>query len=319
MNSQLQLSEDLKEEARKQGFFPVGIASIPGSKRLRMRTETLERWLENGNHADMKWMEAPRRKSVETILEGVSSLLAVGLNYYVDKEKDSNALSIARYAWGNDYHKIMKKRLTRVGRWLEEKRPNCQWKICVDSSPVLDKAWAEEAGLGWIGKNSNLINSINGSWMVIGHLLCTERLSPDKPAIANCDKCQICIDQCPTQAITEPFVVDSRRCLAYHTIENRNSELPSFISSAMGSWVAGCDICQEICPWNKKPITSSTDPDVQPKDWILTLTKDKALNFTDNEWKEKLKGSALKRIKPNMWQRNIKAARIPKDKNSVLK
>ena len=172
---------------------------------------------------------------------------------------------------------------------------------------MLDKAWAEEAGIGWIAKNSNLINTKTGSWILLGHLLCTEPLTPDKPAKPKCGKCTICIKRCPTQAITQPFIIDSRKCLAYHTIENRNTNLEEEIKIAMGSWVAGCDICQDVCPWNNNEIKSSKDPEIMPKKWMLELTEDEALSWTDDEWKEKLKGSAFKRIKPWMWRRNIKA------------
>ena len=162
--SQDQLSHDLKEEAKRQGFNPVGIARIPGSKRIQMRTESLQRWLQAGYQADMGWMEAPRRQNIETLLEGVTSVLVVGLNYFTDKQmKSEDELLIARYALGNDYHKVLESRLKEIGRWLQTERPNALWKVCVDSKPLLEKAWAEEAGLGWIGKNSNLINEKQSS------------------------------------------------------------------------------------------------------------------------------------------------------------
>ncbi len=308
MISQEQLSKQLKDEAFQQGFDPVGIARIPGSQRLRLRTAALQRWLKAGNQADMGWMASPRRQDITQNLEGINSLLAVGLNYFVDTNKDKQKLSIARYGWGRDYHKVVKQRLRRIGRWLEQKRPQCHWKICVDSSPLLDKAWAEEAGLGWIGKHSNLINQNKGSWLVIGHLLCTEVLTPDKPSPSLCGKCQKCLDACPTKAITEPFVVDSRRCIAYHTIENRNLFLPKEITNSMGNWVAGCDICQDVCPWNNKGLKSTDDPEMQPKEWILELTKMQALAWDEETWNKKLRGSALKRIKPWMWKRNVSAS-----------
>ncbi len=304
---QNQLSDELKAEVRRLGFHLVGIARTPGSNRIKMRTASLERWLNAGNQADMGWMEAPRRKNIETLLEGVQSVVVVGLNYFtkeaiINKDK----LLIARYAWGNDYHKVIEKRLKKVGKWLEKKRVNCKWTICVDSKPLLEKAWAEEAGIGWIGKNSNLINKNHGSWMVIGHLLCTEALTPDKPSEPLCGNCQKCIEACPTNAISEPFVVNSQKCIAYHNIENRNKELPENIKKSIGKWIAGCDICQEVCPWNEKAIPNQKDPDVQPKKWILNLTKEQVIEWDDDMWKKKLKNSALKRIKPWMWRRNAK-------------
>ena len=307
IRTQFELSKKLKKEAIKQGFDLVGIASVPGSERIQLRTRALQRWLKQGYQAEMKWMSAPRRQEIDTLLEGVNSVLSVGLNYYVKKERKPFALSIARYAWGQDYHKVIEKRLKRIGNWLEQERPNCKWKVCVDSSAFMDKVWAEEAGIGWIGKNSNLINKKYGSWIVIGSLLCTEKLIADQPSKPLCGQCQECIEVCPTNAITEPFVINSNLCLAYHTIENRNTKLPKEISSSLGTWIAGCDICQDKCPWNQQDIPNSCDPDMQPKEWILSLTKQQALSWSDQQWKNQLKGSALKRIKPWMWRRNAES------------
>tara|TARA_Y100001968_G_scaffold332683_1_gene391799 strand:+ start:1610 stop:2545 length:936 start_codon:yes stop_codon:yes gene_type:complete len=305
--SQETLSEKLKKEAKKLGFSAVGIARVPGSTRIKLRTSALQRWLKAGHQADMLWMEAPRRKNIETLLEGVKSVIAVGLNYYVKTKEKPKELSIARYGWGKDYHKLIEKKLKKLGQWLEKEQPSCQWKVCVDSSPLLDKAWAEEAGLGWIGKNSNLINQEIGSWMFLGHLLCTEALTPDKPSIPTCGECEKCIEACPTKAITEPFVINSNLCLAYHTIENKAQDLPAEIKNSMGNWIVGCDICQEVCPWNQKEIPSNNDPSIQPKEWILNLTTKDVLSWDDELWKEKLQGSTLKRIKPWMWRRNANA------------
>ena len=163
-------------------------------------------------------MASPRRRDPGLLLPGLTSLLAVGLNYHVKTVPKPGRLRVARYAWGRDYHRVVDQRLRRVGRWLSDQRPDCQWRVCVDSAPLLDKAWAEEAGLGWIGKHSNVINPQEGSWMVLGHLLTTEQLSPDQPARALCGRCTACLDACPTDAIREPFVVDSSLCLAYHTL-----------------------------------------------------------------------------------------------------
>ncbi len=308
--TQKELTANLKKKAIEEGFNPVGIANIPGSEKIHLRTAALQRWLKAGFQADMKWMEASRRNNIETLLEGAKSVLVVGLNYYVNREQSKGSLSIARYAWGRDYHRVLTKRLKRIGQWLQAERPNCKWKICVDSQPLLEKAWAEEAGLGWIGKNSNLINKNQGSWMVLGNLLCTELLIADEPTKPLCGKCEECIHACPTNAISEPFVIDSRSCLAYHTIENRSQFIPKEIQAKMGKWIAGCDICQDVCPWNKKKIPSNEDPEVAPREWVMNLTKSQALEWEDTIWDEKLQGSALRRIKPWMWRRNAKAIDI---------
>ena len=301
-----ELAAELKQQARAQGFDPVGVAAVPASERLQLRTAALERWLAAGHQASMAWMADGRRRQLELLLPGVRSVLAVGLNYYVNAERAPGSLAVARYGWGRDYHRVLDQRLRRLGRWLEQRSPGVRWRACVDSAPLLDKAWAEEAGLGWIGKHSNLINRRQGSWLLLGHLLLSAELPADEPAESLCGSCTACLEACPTQAIVEPFVVDSRRCIAFHTIENRDPELPREISRAMAPWVAGCDICQEVCPWNRQA-SSSQEPDLQPRSWLLNLQPDEALGWSDQTWDEQLRASALRRIKPEQWRRNIRS------------
>ena len=298
----------IKAEARRLGFEPVGIAAVPGSPRLRLRTAALERWLAAGHQADMAWMADPRRRAVEQLLPGVRSLVAVGLNHHVAAERAPGSLKVARYGWGRDYHRVIDGRLRALGRWLEAKVPGVRWRACVDSAPLLDKAWAEEAGLGWIGKHGNLIHRQRGSWLLLGHLLTTLPLPPDRPAEPLCGRCSRCLEACPTGAIVEPFVVDARRCIAYHTIENRSESLPPQIAESLQGWVAGCDICQDVCPWNRGPLESTADPDLQPRPWLLSLDGEEALGWSDADWDQALRASALRRIRPEMWRRNLRAA-----------
>jgi epoxyqueuosine reductase len=302
------LAEEIRQEAKRLGFDPVGIAAVPAGDRLRLRSAALERWLAAGHQADMAWMADPRRRDVSQLLEGVRSLVAVGLNYHVQAERSPGSLKVARYGWGRDYHRVIDGRLRALGRWLENRVPGVRWRACVDSAPLLDKAWAEEAGLGWIGKHGNLIHPDQGSWLLLGHLLTDLELPADDPATPACGACSACLDACPTGAIVEPFVVDARRCIAFHTIENRAATLPPAIASGLQGWVAGCDICQEVCPWNRKPLPSSTDQDLQPRPWWLNLQATEAMAWSDADWDEKLRASALRRIKPAMWRRNIAAA-----------
>ena len=306
----IELTRKIKEKAFQQGFDAVGIANVPGSTRIKLRTAALDRWIQAGHQATMEWMKSERRKNIENMLAGVQSVLAVGLNYYIDLEKTPKDFSIARYAWGKDYHKLIEKKLKKVGQFLDRERPNSRWKICVDTSAFLDKAWAEEAGIGWIGKHSNIINSKIGSWMFLGHLLCTESLEADQPSKPLCGQCDKCIKACPTNAIEEPFVVNSNKCLAFHTLENRDKTIPLSITKKMSNWIAGCDICQEVCPWNHEKIPSTSEPDLQPSEWILNINRKDALSWNDEQWKDKLNGSALKRIKPWMWRRNINSISI---------
>ena len=305
-----EISKKLKEKAISEGFTISGIASIPGSSRLKLRTNALDRWLSNKHHAEMKWMEAERRKSISTLLEGAKSVLSVGFAY-INSQNNNNKnntdknLKIGKFCQGEDYHKVIYKKLKNIGKWINLEIPDCKWKICVDTSPLLEKAWAEEAGLGWIGKNSNLISKKNGSWFTLGFMILTKDLMPDKPHQSLCGKCEKCIEHCPTKAIVEPFVIQSDLCIAYHTIENRETTIPKKIEKNLNGWVAGCDICQDVCPWNKSVPYNNTFEN-KPKEWIKNLNIE-ALSWDDKTWEENLKGTTLKRIKPWMWRRNIKA------------
>ncbi len=300
-----EFSQKLKKRALYEGFAVSGIASIPGSSRLKLRTKALERWLENNYHSEMKWMESEKRKNIESLLNGAKSVLTVGFNYLSEEQKQKTKFKIGKFGHGEDYHKIIFKKLKKIGKWINNEIPDCKWKICVDTSPLLEKAWAEEAGLGWIGKNSNIINKEYGSWLTLGFMILTKDLTPDNKSQSLCGKCEKCIEKCPTNAITEPFVINSDLCIAYHTIENRNQTLPVQIEQNLNGWIAGCDICQDVCPWNKfAPLNKSIE--ATPRTWIKNLNIE-SLSWNEKKWEENLKGTTLKRIKPWMWKRNIKA------------
>ena len=253
----------------------------------------------------MKWMEAERRKNISTLLEGAKSVLSVGFTYINSENNANKILKVGKFSQGEDYHKVIYKKLKNIGKWINLEIPDCKWKICVDTSPLLEKAWAEESGLGWIGKNSNLISKKNGSWFTLGFIILTRDLVPDKPHQSLCGKCDKCIEHCPTNAIVEPFVIQSNLCIAYHTIESREKTIPKKIGEKLNGWGAGCDICQDVCPWNKSvPLNNAFE--TSPKQWIKELSAD-SLNWDDKTWQDNLKGTTLKRIKPWMWKRNIKA------------
>ncbi|ABM71215.1 Uncharacterized Fe-S protein [Prochlorococcus marinus str. MIT 9515] len=300
-----ELSYELKKRAISEGFAVSAIASIPGSSRLKLRTIALERWLEKNYHGEMKWMEAEKRKNIESLLNGAKSVLTVGFNYLNEEQKEKTKFKVGKFGQGEDYHKVIYKKLKNIGKWINNEIPDCKWRICVDTSPLLEKAWAEEAGLGWVGKNSNLINKKYGSWLTLGFIILTKDFTPDNSSQSLCGKCEKCIEKCPTNAITEPFVINSDLCIAYHTIENRAQKLPDYIEKNLNGWVAGCDICQDVCPWNKRvPFNKSIE--AAPRKWIRNLNID-SLSWDEEKWKKNLQGSTLKRIKPWMWKRNIKA------------
>ena len=299
------LSYMLKERAILEGFALSGIASIPGGSRLELRNKALERWLANNYHSEMKWMESEKRKNIDSLLKNAKSVLTVGFNYLNEEHKKDTKFKIGKFGQGKDYHKVIHKKLKNIGKWINNEIPNIEWKICVDTSPLLEKAWAEEAGLGWIGKNSNLISRDYGSWITLGFMILSEDLMSDRPSQSLCGKCEKCIEKCPTNAIREPFVIDSNLCIAYHTIENRNQKFPAHIEKNLNGWIAGCDICQDVCPYNKSvPFNKSCE--ATPKKWMQNLNVE-SLSWEDKEWELKLKGTTLKRIKPWMWKRNIKA------------
>ena len=300
-----EISKKLKEKAILEGFTISGIASIPGSSRLKLRNSALERWLSNNYHDEMKWMEAEKRKNIGSLLEGARSVLSVGFTYLNSENNTKNKIfKVAKFGQGEDYHKVIYKKLKNIGKWINKEIPDCKWKICVDTSPLLEKAWAEESGIGWIGKNSNLISK-KGSWFTLGFIILTKDLVPDKPHQSLCGKCDKCIEHCPTKAIVEPFVIQSDLCIAYHTIESRKKTIPKKIEKNLNGWVAGCDICQDVCPWNRS-IPYNNTLETAPKEWMKNLNIE-SLNWDDKTWEENLKGTTLKRIKPWMWKRNIKA------------
>jgi len=299
-----EISRKLKERAIHEGFSISGIASIPGSSRIKLRTNALERWLSNNFHGEMKWMEAERRKNIGSLLKDAKSVLSVGFTY-ISSQNSNSFFKVAKFGQAEDYHKVIYKKLKKIGKWINLEIPDCKWKICVDTSPLLEKAWAEESGLGWIGKNSNLISKKRGSLFTLGFMILSKELIPDQPHESLCGKCDLCIKNCPTKAIVEPFVIKSDLCIAYHTIESREKTIPKKIAENLNGWVAGCDICQDVCPWNKS-VPHNNSFETTPKEWINNLNID-SLDWDDKTWKNNLKGTTLKRIKPWMWKRNIKA------------
>ncbi|MGD1849718.1 MAG: tRNA epoxyqueuosine(34) reductase QueG [Cyanophyceae cyanobacterium] len=302
------LTNLVKEKATHLGFHRVGIAAVDPDHPETPGRQGLQNWLNQGYQAKMDWMGDPRRQKVQTVMPEVRSLICVALNYYTDHSHstDPSHGKISRYGWGRDYHKVLGRRLKALSTWLtEEHGATCRWYV--DTGPVSEKAWAERAGIGWIGKHGNVITRTHGSWVFLGEVLTDLELEPDKPHTAHCGNCVQCLDACPTDAITQPFVVDANRCIAYHTIENREEELPPAIAQNLHNWVAGCDICQDVCPWNKFYAVPTDTPDVQPYPQNIAPSRAHLATLSQEDLDKQFRASALRRIKPTMWQRNAKA------------
>jgi len=292
--------------ARELGFHLAGIAK-PDALGDRART-ALRDWLANGYHAEMAWMADPRREDVRRVLPEVRSIVCVALNYYTPHaHRDDPAIGkISRYGWGRDYHRVTHKKLKAFARWLTDRGAIARYYA--DTGPISDKSWAQAAGLGWIAKNGNVISREYGSWIFLGEILTDLDLEPDRPHTAHCGTCTRCLDACPTGAIVSPSVVDANRCIAYHTIENRAETLPPDVTSNLNGWVAGCDICQDVCPWNQRFATETDVAAFQPYPDNVAPKLGELAELDEAEWNRRFPASALRRIKPEMWRRNARAA-----------
>ena len=295
----------IKAFAYSLGFDKVGIASVDGEQEDLIKTR-LQQWLALGYHADMEWMANPKRSEITACMPEVSSVICVALNYYTPHQHSNEREygKISRYGWGRDYHKVMHQKLKKLSFWLQAQGEKIETRYYADTGPIQDKVWAERAGIGWIAKNGNLITREYGSWVFLGEILTNLQLTPDKPHTSHCGTCTKCLEACPTQAITKPFVVDANRCIAYHTIENRAEKLPEFIASRMSGWVAGCDICQDVCPWNQRFAKETDIQDFQPYPENVKPKLKELANISETAWDYRFRASALRRIKPQMLRRN---------------
>jgi epoxyqueuosine reductase len=298
-------TELIKQEAQAIGFHQVGVARV--ADWADTAPTALQSWLDKGYQASMGWMKSPRRQDVYQILPDVRSVICVALNYYTPQQRPDGPeyAKISRYGWGRDYHKVLHKKLKALTRWLEAQDPGIQTRYYADTGPIQDKLWAERSGIGWIAKNSNVISREYGSWMFLGEILTNVDLVPDKPHTQHCGTCTRCLDACPTQAIVEPFVVDANRCIAYHTIENREPELPTGVE--LHGWVAGCDICQDVCPWNQRFARETDVAEFQPYEWNVAPKLTELAELSQAEYDRRFPASALRRIRPDMMRRNARA------------
>jgi epoxyqueuosine reductase len=302
------LSELIKEQARKVGFEKIGI--VP-AQALNEEGFRLMQWLARDYHGSMTWMarDPEMRSDPRKLFPLARSVVVVALNYYTpDKHSASQETGkVSRYAWGDDYHDVLSSKLKTLLAWIQEQVPAVEGKVCVDIQPMMDKAWAQRAGLGWIGKHTNLITAEYGSWVFIGELLLNIELDYDSVQMEDhCGTCTLCIDSCPTQAITEPYVVDSNQCISYATIELREPAMPNHVSEHLEGWLYGCDICQDVCPWNRfEQLTNESR--FEPREGNVNAALSKVLDLTKDDYAQRFRGSAMKRAKLAGLQRNARA------------
>ncbi len=292
----------VKRLAREQGFDACGISAAGF---LEEEATGLENWLNAGFHGTMSWMERhfDERLDPRKLVPSAKSVISVVLNYFPDKEQRADAPKISKYAYGRDYHKVIRGKLKRMLLGIQDEIGEVSGRGFVDSAPVMDRAWARKSGLGWIGKHSLLLNKGSGSFFFIGALIVDIELEPDGPTTDHCGSCTACLDACPTSAIVAPTVVDSNKCISYLTIEYKGA-LPSVYQEKMEDWVYGCDICQDVCPWNRFSTPHSED-DFNIRDSIQNNDWETWEEITHELWEEITKGSAMRRVGFDGFKRNL--------------
>lgn len=298
----------IKTEARNLGFMFCGISKADFLEEDAPRLET---WLNKGMHGEMQYMENyfDKRLDPRLLVDGARSVISLGLNYYTDElQLDPASPKISKYAYGDDYHHVIKGKLKQLLQTINEQIGEVNGRAFVDSAPVLDKAWAKKAGMGWIGKNTNLINKQSGSFFFLAELIIDLELEYDiEPAADHCGTCTRCIDACPTEAIVAPYVVDGSRCISYLTIELKN-EIPTEFKGKMDNWMFGCDVCQDVCPWNKFSVLNQ-EPAFAPHPELLSMTHNDWQNITQDVFQKVFKTSAVKRTKFSGLKKNIEFLR----------
>ncbi|GMU91458.1 MAG: epoxyqueuosine reductase [Candidatus Hydrogenedentota bacterium] len=309
-------SQQIKQFAAALGFDACGIAAASAID----PDNFLGDWLDSNMHADMHWMARTKslRQDIRKRLEGARSVVVVARNYYAKRPPPTRHTGlVSRYAWGRDYHRVLLKPLRRLARFIESLESAARCYCCIDSGPVMEKAWAARAGVGWIGKNSLVLRRDLGSWFFLGVVVTTLEIRPDSPVPDHCGACRLCIDACPTTAIVRPGVVDSRRCISYHTIENKGA-IPEDLQRRFGSWVFGCDICQDVCPWNRKA-SVTTEKAFHPKEGHANIDLDRIAQMTHDEFLQEFAGTPLMRAKLPGMQRNVNMTRenLSRDDHTV--
>src|ERR1041385_2502020 len=300
------LTTEIKQQALEFGFTKIGFAK---AELLDEESGRLSEWLSRGYHGTMDWMarNVDKRSDPRNILPGAKSVISVALNYYTDVRHSENEHEgkISRYAWGDDYHEILAGKLNQLLEFIKSKDPAAEGKVYVDTGPELDKVWAQRAGIGWEGKHTNVITTDYGSWVFLGEIILNLELEYDEAETDHCGSCTLCIAAAPTQAITEPYVLDSTLCISYLTIEHRG-EIAEELGEKFDRWVYGCDICQDVCPWNQKFSQPSSMREFYPRDFNVAPDIKHLTEMSQIEFSEKYRKSPMKRTKHAGIVRNAK-------------
>lgn len=299
-----QYKQIIKQKALELGFFDVGFSK---AEFLETEAPKLEKWLANNMQGKMAYMQNhfDKRLDPRLLVDGSKTVVSLLFNYYsTQKQNDITAPKISKYAYGHDYHDVLKAKLHELLNWMREHIGEINGRAFVDSAPILERAWATKSGLGWIGKNGNLINKGSGSFYFLSELIIDLDLPVDnKIATNHCGTCTACIDACPTEAIVSPSIIDGSRCISYYTIELKDA-LPNDAKGKLDNWMFGCDVCQDVCPWNRfaKP---NNEPQFSPNTELMNFTKQEWIDLTEDVFKKVFKNSPVKRTKYNGLKRNI--------------
>ncbi|WP_415865493.1 tRNA epoxyqueuosine(34) reductase QueG [Thalassobellus suaedae] len=302
INNKTKYTKLIKTEAKRLGFLSCGISKATF---LEEEAPRLEKWLKNNMHGEMHYMENhfDKRLDPTKLVEGSKSVISLLLNYYPEKKQKESSFKLSKYAYGTDYHFVIKDKLKSLLNFIQEDIGAVHGRAFVDSAPVLDKAWAAKSGLGWIGKHSNLLTQQVGSFYFIAELIIDLDLEYDSATTDHCGTCTACIDACPTEAITEPYVVDGSKCISYFTIELKDN-IPTEFNGKFDDWMFGCDVCQDVCPWNRFS-KAHNEPLFNPHPELLSMTKKDWEEITQDVFSKIFQKSAVKRTKFSGLKRNI--------------
>ena len=312
----------VKNKARELGFTHAGISR---AEPLGAESAHLVEWLARGLHASMSWMgrNVERRSDPSAIVPGAKTVICVGLNYFAPFQHphDPSRGKISRYAWGEDYHRIMGEKLEALQTWIGHEFPGSSSRAYVDTGPVMEKAWAQRSGVGWIGKHTNVITRDRGSWIFLGELITTVTMEPDPPETDHCGTCALCMEACPTQAIVEPYLLDANLCISYLTIEHRGP-LDGEVTRHFDGWIFGCDVCQDVCPWNRKFAAETEEQGFSPREGNLEPPLPEWSAMGQEEFSARFQGSPVKRAKHEGLMRNIAVAlgheRVPQGPGGLV-